>query len=196
VKKSFGLRRKIRLLLAYFNLILFQIRKVIFGFEVANLFIQKVDKISIQMILKKNGASIGENCDIESGLIFHNCADYHNFIVGNNCHIGKNSFFDLRDKILICNNVVISMQVTFLTHIDISKSPLSAKFPSISQSITVNDGAYIGTNSTILMGVSLGKESFVAAGAVVRDSVNNNMMVGGVPAKTIRAMTDYKIPDF
>jgi acetyltransferase-like isoleucine patch superfamily enzyme len=186
VKKRFGLRRKIRRLLAYYNLLLFQIRKVIFGFEVANLFIQKVDKISVQMILKKNGACIGENCDIESGLIFHNCSNYRNFIVGNNCHIGKNCFFDLRDKIIICDNVVISMQVTFLTHIDMSKSPLSTKFLATSKSVTVNDGAYIGANSIILMGVSMGKASFVAAGSFLNHSIESYIMVGGVPAKVIK----------
>jgi acetyltransferase-like isoleucine patch superfamily enzyme len=190
VKKGFGLRRKIRWLLAYYNLIIFQILKVIFSFEVANLFIQKVDKISMQLILKKNGACIGKNCDIESGLIFHNCADYRNFIVGNNCHIGKNCFFDLRNKIIIYDNVVISMQVTFLTHIDLNKSPLSAKFPATSQSITVNDGAYLGANSTILMGISLGKESFVAAGALVNDSVQDYIMIGGVPARMIKSLTN------
>jgi acetyltransferase-like isoleucine patch superfamily enzyme len=177
------------MLYAYFNLFRFGLKKKLLGFDVANLFVQRVDKISVQMILKKNGAHIGENCDIESGLVFHNCSDYSNFTVGNNCHIGKNCFFDLRDRIIICDNVVISMQVTFITHIDMNKSPLRLKFTANSSPIIVNDGVYIGANSTILMEVSLGKESFVAAGAVVNEAVKDYIMVGGVPARIIKTLT-------
>ncbi|MCU0473988.1 MAG: acyltransferase [Bacteroidales bacterium] len=152
----------------------------------ANLFIQRVDKESLQLILKRNGASIGKNCDIESGLIFHNCLDYSNLSVGFNCHIGKNCFFDLKDKVEIRNNVVISMQVTFVTHIDMSKSPLSLKFPITSDPIIINDGVYIGANSTILKGVVLDKNCFVAAGSLVNDYVKPATMVGGIPARIIK----------
>jgi acetyltransferase-like isoleucine patch superfamily enzyme len=192
IKTGLGLYRKYRLLFAYFNLLRFSLRQTLIGFDVANQFIQRVDKMSVHLILRRNGAKIGENCDIETGLVFHNCNNYSNLIIGNNCHIGKNCFFDLRDKIIICDNVVISMKVTFITHIDISKSPLSFKFRTTSSLITVKDGAYIGANSTILMGVSLGKESFVAAGALVKVSVNDELMVGGVPARIIKSLPNSK----
>jgi UDP-2-acetamido-3-amino-2,3-dideoxy-glucuronate N-acetyltransferase len=46
----------------------------------------------------------------------------------------------------------------------------------------VKRGASIGANATILCGVTLGKYSFVAAGAVVTRDVPDYALVMGVPA--------------
>ena len=118
MKTGLGLSRKTRKLFIWWTFFQFQWKKKVLGFDIANQFLPKVDKHSIQLILRKNGATIGKDCDIETGLIFHNCKNYSNLIIGDNCHIGKNCFFDLRDKLEIGDNVVISMQCTFLTHID------------------------------------------------------------------------------
>ncbi len=181
-----GFWKRIRIINTYFNLLKFQLYKSILGFDVANQFIQQVDKISLQLILKKNGAKIGKNCDIETGLIFHNCNDYSNLIIGNNCHIGKNCFFDLRNKIEIRDNVVISMQTTFITHIDMSKSELSRKYSQDSKEIVINSNVYVGARATILMGANIGENSFIAAGSLVNKNVEPYSMVGGVPAKLIK----------
>ena len=69
------------------------------GFDQANAFLRRVGKKSIIPLLRKNGAIIGNNCDIDVPLIFHNCRNFKNLHVGNNVHIGKNCLFDLRDKI-------------------------------------------------------------------------------------------------
>jgi len=181
----FRLREKYRKLLVYWNYCRFRIKNYI-SFELANQFISRVDKQSLEFILRKNGATIGENCDIETGLTFHNCKNYANLVVGNNCHIGKNCFFDLREKIIIGNNAVISMQVSFITHLDMTKSDLSKYYPLSSNSIHVGDHTYIGAGSMVLKGVDLGEHSFVGAGALVTKDVPSWMMVGGVPAKILK----------
>lgn len=190
MKTGLGLYRKCRMIYAYVNLFRFGFRKNLLGFDVANQFIQRTDKISIQLILKKNGAKIGGNCDIESGLTFHNCSDYSNLIIGNNCHVGKNCFFDLRDKVVIEDNVVVSMQCSFITHIDISKSSLSEIFPQKQMPIELKSNCYIGARSTILMGIIIGRDGFVASGATVTEDVPLNTMVGGIPAKIIKKLKD------
>jgi acetyltransferase-like isoleucine patch superfamily enzyme len=175
-------------LYAYYNLIKFSLKKHIFGFDVANQYLQRVDKISLQLILKKNGAHIGDDCDIETGLIIHNCNNYKNLVIGDNCHIGKNCFFDLRSKIEIGNNVVISMKCTFITHLDMNKSKLRVLFPATTECIKIQDDVYIGANSTIIMRVNLGKGSFIAGGAFLTMNVEPSTMVGGVPAKIIKTI--------
>ena len=189
MKTGLGLYRKYRFLIAYVNLFRFWIRKVFIGFDVANLFIQRVDKYSVSLILRKFGAKIGNNCDIETGIVFHNCRNYNNLVLGNNCHIGKNCFFDLREKVIIGDNVVVSMRVSFITHMDMSKSKLTLIYPNVSKPIKIKDNAYFGLNSTILMGVEVGKNSFITAGAVVVTNVAANTMVGGIPAKKIKDIT-------
>lgn len=181
-----GLTRRLRSVLAYWNLFQFSWRKRLLGFEYANVFLQRVDKRSAVLILKKNGARIGENCDIESGLTFHNCTNYANFQVGRNCHIGKNCFFDLRGAVVLEDNVVVSMRCNFITHIDLSKSPLSGFYPSATGGIRLRENCYIGASSTILKGVTIGKDAFVGASALVLDSVPARTLVGGVPARKLR----------
>lgn len=181
-----GLYKKYRTLISYYNLSIFTIKKYFIGFDVANLFLQRVDKYSLKLILKQNKAQIGKDCDIETGLIFHNCKDYSNLSLGDNCHIGKNCFFDLRDKIVIRNNVVISMQCTFITHIDLSQSNISNTYKMSSDRITINNDCYIGACSKILKGVVLNEACFVSASSLVINNLESNKIYGGIPAKFIK----------
>ena len=194
MKTGLGLYRKYRFLIAYVNLFRFWIRKVFIGFDVANLFIQRVDKYSVSLILRKFGAKIGNNCDIETGIVFHNCRNYSNLVLGNNCHIGKNCFFDLREKVIIGDNVVVSMRVSFITHMDMNKSKLTLIYPKKQQPVNVHANSYIGADSTILMRVNLGEDSFIAAGALVSKNVESRTMVGGIPAIVIKKI-DYPVSE-
>jgi len=186
MKTGLGLYKKYRLLIAYINLFRFKIRKLLIGFDVANQLLTHVDKYSVKLILKRNGATIGENCDIETGLVFHNCEDYSNLNVGKNCHIGKNCFFDLRDKIIFEDNIVMSMQCTILTHIDLNKSEISKIYSAQKAQVYICENSYIGAKATLFYNLTLNKNCFVAAGSVVTKDVPPFTMVGGVPAKYIK----------
>ncbi|HPI68624.1 MAG TPA: DapH/DapD/GlmU-related protein [Bacteroidales bacterium] len=186
MKTGLGLYQKYRMLYAYFNLLRFGIKKALLGFDVANIFIQRVDKYSLRLILKKNGAKIGRDCDIETGQIFHNCKNYSNLSIGNNCHIGKNCFFDLRDRITIGDNVVISMKCTFITHIDMSRSALSRLYPSVGKPVVIKSNAYVGANANLLMGSEIGENGFLTAGSLLNTNIEPYSMAGGIPAKLIR----------
>ncbi len=50
---------------------------------------------------------------------------------------------------------------------------------------TVEDGASIGANATILCGITIGRNAMVAAGAVVTKDVPPHGLVAGVPAKLV-----------
>ena len=52
--------------------------------------------------------------------------------------------------------------------------------------IHIGKRAWLGANSTILSGVTIGDGAVVAAGAVVTKDVAPNTVVGGVPAKVIK----------
>lgn len=191
MKTGLGLQRRLKALNTNINLFHFWLLKTLLGFDAANIFLQRLDKVSIQSVLKINGATIGGNCDIETGFIFHNCKDYSNLIIGNNCHIGKNCFFDLRGKVVIEDNVVISMQNTFITHQDMNQSGLKEKYPATYGDIVVKSNSYIGANAIILQGVIVNDFAMVAAGSVVKKNVYAHNMVGGVPAKFIKKIETY-----
>ena len=52
--------------------------------------------------------------------------------------------------------------------------------------IHIGKRVWIGSNATVLPGVTIGDGAVVAAGAVVTRDVPANTVVGGVPAKVIR----------
>lgn len=186
---ALGIRKNIASFYRYFIYLLFNLKRFLFGFENANLMLSRVDKKTALLILRKYGAAIGDNCDIETPLYFHNCSDYRNLIIGNNCHVGKNCFFDLRDKVVLKDNVVISMNNTFITHISMKQSLLSLKYPNESKPVIINKNTYIGEGSTILMGVEIGKNSFIAAKSLITKSFPDNCMLIGNPARIFRKIT-------
>lgn len=145
-----------------------------------------MNKDSAISILKANGAVIGKNNDIETPIVFHNCTNFSNLVIGDNCHIGKNCFFDLRGKVIIKNNVVISMQTTFITHQDISRSDLNTVFPASYKDILIHDNCYIGADVTILKGVTINESAVIGAKSLVTKDVMKNTINFGVPAKKIK----------
>ena len=56
--------------------------------------------------------------------------------------------------------------------------------------IIIEDHCWIGARATILPGVRIGRGSTVAAGAVVSKDVEAGTVVGGVPAKVIKKLSD------
>lgn len=183
MKTGLGILKKIRRFYANYNLFRFWWRKTLLGFDVANQFLQRVDKASMELILKNNGAVIGVNCDIETGLIFHNCMNYSNFHVGDGCHIGKDCFFDLKDKISIGNRVTISMRCTFITHIDVGTLLLKEKYKSSRKPIIISDNVYIGAGSLVNMGVLIHEKAIVGACSFVNKNIQEGTVVFGIPAK-------------
>jgi acetyltransferase-like isoleucine patch superfamily enzyme len=58
------------------------------------------------------------------------------------------------------------------------------------QGIVIEDNAWIGAGAIILDGVRVGRGAVVAAGAVVTQDVPPHTIVGGVPAKVIKVITE------
>lgn len=56
--------------------------------------------------------------------------------------------------------------------------------------IHIEDKVWLGSNVTVLPGVTIGEGAIVAAGAVVTKDVESNTIVGGVPAKIIKRISD------
>lgn len=58
------------------------------------------------------------------------------------------------------------------------------------QGVTIEDECWIGAQAVILDGVTIGRRSVVAAGAVVNRDVPPHSLVGGVPARVIRDLKE------
>lgn len=143
------------------------------------------------LILKILGAKIGK----DSVLMDIKFINWHHtgpkgLEIGKECFIGDDSILDLYDKIKMEDQVTIAQRVTILTHLNVGYKdhPLQKMFPKSAKPVLIKRGSVIGASSTILHGVTIGPESFIAAGSVVTKDVPQNVLVGGVPAKIIRKL--------
>lgn len=57
--------------------------------------------------------------------------------------------------------------------------------------VKIGSNVYIGTNSLIMPGVTVGDNVLIAAGSVVTHTVPDNVVIGGNPAHIICSFDDY-----
>ncbi len=109
---------------------------------------------------------------------------------GKNIKIGKGVFinsccsFQDQGGIEIGDNTLIGHGVVFATlnhDFDPDKRHILHHKP-----IKIGKNVWIGSKSTILLGVTINDGAIVAAGSVVNRDVPSNSLVGGVPAKFIK----------
>lgn len=125
------------------------------------------------------GAVVGENCNICAHTLIENGVN-----VGNNVTVKSGVY--LWEGTIIADNVFIGPNATFTNDV----MPRSKVYPEKFSGITVNEGASIGANATILPGVTIGKGAMVGAGAVVVSDVPERAVVVGNPAKVIRYLSE------
>ncbi len=113
-----------------------------------------------------------------------------NILMGDRIHIGKNVVIGYNltcmsvGGINIEDNVQIAANVQLITN----NHDMEDRAILIAEPITLKQGAWIGAGVTILPGVTVGENAVIAAGAVVSKDVEDNTVVGGVPAKVIKKL--------
>lgn len=107
-----------------------------------------------------------------------------NLKIGKQVFINSNVMFtdlggiELEDKVLVGPNVTI-------ISVNHPLDPEKRRGVEL-KSVRIEENAWLGANSTILPGVTVGKSAVVAAGAVVSKDVPAYTVVAGVPAKVIK----------
>lgn len=129
--------------------------------------------------LKMTGTKIGHGSFIMKKNYLINS---NRLSIGNFSHINRDCIIDSRGYITIGNNVSISHRVNIMSGSHEVNSP---NMIGIFKKIVIEDYVWIGVNSTILQGVTLGEGAVVCAGAVVTKNVKPYDIVAGIPAKTI-----------
>ena len=100
------------------------------------------------------------------------------------CHFQDHGGVTIGDGCQIGHNVVFAT----LNH-GLAPEERSHTYPA---PIVLGENVWVGSNATILQGVTIGDNAVVAAGAVVTKDVMANTVVGGVPAKFIKNIDDKK----
>ncbi len=98
--------------------------------------------------------------------------------INSGCHFQDQGGITVGDDSQIGHNVVLAtLNHGFAPHERRSMYPAS---------IVIGKNVWIGSNATILPGVTIGDNAIIAAGAVVTKAVEENTIVGGVPAEFIK----------
>ena len=110
--------------------------------------------------------------------------------IGKRCFLGDEVLIDLYDSVKFEDDVTLAQRVLVLTHTNVGYKdhPLQKYFPKSSKPVVFKKGSFVGANSTILPGVTIGERSFIAAGSVVTTNVPKESVYGGIPAKLIRKL--------
>lgn len=102
--------------------------------------------------------------------------------INSGCHFQDQGGITIGDDVLIGHNVVLAT----LNH-GMAPAHRRDMHPS---PIVIGNNVWIGSNATILPGVSIGENSIIAAGAVVTKSVPKDVIAGGTPARILKKLSD------
>jgi acetyltransferase-like isoleucine patch superfamily enzyme len=119
-------------------------------------------------------------------------ARYLGVQIGKNCSINTVNFGTEPYLIKIGNHVQITNDVKFFCHgaawVFREKHPNFDTFGKIE----VKNNVYIGNNSLIMPGVTIGNDVIIGAGSVVTKSVQDGLIVAGNPARVIGRVDDLE----
>jgi serine acetyltransferase len=103
-------------------------------------------------------------------------------VLGRGSHVIGHQSIDIGDDVYTGPYVYITDQNHSYSDPDV---PIGKQWP-VNAPVTIGAGSWLGTGAIVLPGSTIGRQVVVAAGSVVRGSVPDHCVVGGVPARVLR----------
>lgn len=130
-------------------------------------------------ITLKNTVHIGREVEISTEL------STSTLIIGENSQVSQKTYIDYTGNLEIGKNCTLSEEVMIQTH----SHGFNPKSMPKSLPLKIENDVWIGARATILHNVNIiGKNSIIAASAVVTKDVPSNSIVAGNPAKVIKQL--------
>lgn len=131
-------------------------------------------------ILRKSNISFGRNVSLGRG----------SYISPIDLDVGDNTWIGINN--VVCGKVKIGKDVHFAPNVvlpgashNINDKPLSSSGSTVTGTV-IKDYVWVGSNVTIVDGVTIGEGAIIAANSIVTKNVPANTIYGGVPAVKIR----------
>ncbi|MBV8304275.1 MAG: N-acetyltransferase [Acidimicrobiia bacterium] len=129
-------------------------------------------------------------------------------VVGKGCNLGDHTFVE--DGAVVGNNVTVKNGVQVWRGVTLEddvfvgpnatftndRRPRAAMKKDAAQLDTtlVRRGATVGANATVVCGIEIGEEAFIAAGAVVTHDVPARALMAGTPARRVAWVCTCGVP--
>lgn len=140
-----------------------------------------------ERLLREMLGSVGERVWVEPPL---------RVMYGHRVHLGDDVFVNVNLTLVDDVEVHVGDRVMFAPNVTVTTTghpvhpDLRRDGTQFSAPVHIEDDVWIGSGAVILPGVTIGRGSVVGAGAVVTANVPPDVVVGGAPARVIRAITD------
>ncbi|MCZ8536932.1 acyltransferase [Paenisporosarcina quisquiliarum] len=146
-------------------------------------------------ICEKKFLYYGENADFRIGAYAIGCS---NIKIGDNVVIrpfcmliaSANGSIDIQKNALIGPGVHI-----YVSNHQYSDSTIPIYYQGYSEPkpVLIKEGSWVGANSVILPGVTIGRNAVVAAGSIVTKNVDDFTLVGGNPARLLKKLVKLNV---
>ena len=131
------------------------------------------------------------NCSIDSNTKVGSFVEIQKEVkIGKNCKISSHSF--VCSGVTIEDNVFVGHGVMFTNDLfpratNLDGSQQTEQDWTLIETF-VKKGASIGSNATILCGITIGENSLIGAGSVVTKDIPDNVVAVGNPAKILKSL--------
>lgn len=149
--------------------------------------LQSIDAMPMRVrrqFLRWSGMQIAANAFIEAGVSFV----AGRLDLGLDCYINTGCLLDARGGIAIGARTLLGPRVTILTATHAVSDGYPRAAPAAFEPVEIGPNSWIGASVTILPGTIIGQGCVVAAGALVRGTLDGDALYAGVPAVKKRAL--------
>lgn len=135
------------------------------------------------LLVREIFGAAGKNLDIQRGVYFGDGDDIH---LAGDSGLGLNA--RVQGPLFIGKHVMMGPDVIIYTrghNTGRTDVPMAHQGDTAARRVVIEDDVWIGARVVILPGVTVGRGSILAAGAVVTQDVPPYAVVGGVPARVL-----------
>jgi acetyltransferase-like isoleucine patch superfamily enzyme len=128
----------------------------------------------------------GDGVELEQQVYLKITSDEGRITLGDRVFIGRGAELDISDRLTIGEDVLIAPGCFITDHQH--RHELGKRIAAQgckSAPVVIGDDVWLGANSVILPGTRIESGAVVGAGAVVTRDISAQMIVAGVPARTI-----------
>lgn len=145
--------------------------------------------------LRMAGFRIGPKTRFWSSPMIFGSGDFtKRLIIGKECLLGVQMYFDLAESITLHDRVTTGPQVMLITGTHTIADHINRAGLMLPKPIQIGSGVWIGARASILPGVTIGDGAVIAAGAVVTRDVPQDCLVAGIPATIKRSLAKDEKP--